>query len=238
MAGRERVAAGPDALHQYYFHSSGRANSRFGDGVLSTVPPADEPPDRFVYDPATPVPSKGGPLCCWGTPDSPAGALDQSDIETREDVLVYSTPPLEEGLEVTGPIEVVLFVSSSAKDTDFTGKLLDVYPDGTVYNLVEGIKRARYRDGYDKKVWMEPGGVYAVPVTLNVTSNYFAAGHRIRVEISSSNFPRFDRNLNTGGRHYDETSWVVAQNTIHHVTKHPSHILLPVIPEADATVQR
>ncbi len=215
---------------KFYLHSDGRANSRFGTGTLSTTEPAQEPPDHYTYDPASPVPSVGGPVCCTGTPDAPAGAFDQSEVETRHDVLVFTTPPLKEGMEVTGPIQAVFYVSSSARDTDFTAKLVDVHPDGKAYNIQEGILRARYREGWNKKVWMEPGEVYEVRVSLHATSNYFKPGHRIRLEVSSSNFPRFDRNLNTGGNNYDETEWVVAENTIHHSSKYPSHIILPVIP--------
>ena len=213
---------------KYYLHSAGRANSRLGDGTLSTSAPDREPPDHYVYDPASPVPSRGL-ACCMNVP---RGALDQSDIEVRSDILVYTTPPLTDGVEVTGPIELVLYVSSSAKDTDFTAKLVDVLPNGKAYNVQEGILRARYRDGWDKKVWFEPGRVVRVPVSLEATGHYFAAGHRIRLEVSSSNFPRFDRNLNTGGNNYDESAWVVARNTVHHSAAYPSHLLLPIIPPA------
>lgn len=214
----------------YYLHSDGRANSRLGSGMLSTDKPGQKPADHFVYDPQTPVPSVGGNFCCSGTPLLPAGSFDQSEVEMRHDVLVYTTPPLKEGIEVTGPIEVVLYVSSSAPDTDFTAKLVDVHPDGTAYNLQEGILRARYREGWNKKVWMKPGEVYEVRINLHATSNYFEPGHRIRLEISSSNFPRFDRNMNTGGNNYDETEWVTAENTIHHSNAYPSHIVLPIVP--------
>ena len=215
---------------KFYLHSDGRANSRLGDGTLNTTEPGEEPTDQFVYDPANPVPSVGGPLCCTTTPDAPAGAFDQSDVEMRHDVLVYTGPPLEEGIEITGPIELVLYASSSARDTDFTGKLVDVHPDGKAYNIQEGILRARYREGWGKKVWMKEKQVHQVRFTLQATSNYFKRGHRIRLEVSSSNFPRFDRNLNTGGNNYDETEWVRAENTIHHSRRYASHILLPVIP--------
>src|SRR6185369_15767914 len=215
---------------KYYLHSGGRANSRFGDGALSDAPPVTEPADSFEYDPASPVPSVGGPGCCAGSADAAAGGLDQADVEQRHDVLVYSTPPLQRGVEVTGPLDLVLFVSSTARDTDFTAKLVDVYPDGTAYNIQESILRARYREGFDKKVWMKQGEVYEVRIDLQATSNYFPPGHRIRLEISSSNFPRFDRNLNTGGNNYNETEWKEATNTIHHSRIHPSYILLPVIP--------
>jgi len=215
---------------KYYLHSDGHANSRFGTGTLSTIEPGQEPPDHYVYDPATPVPSVGGPVCCTGTPDAPEGAFDQSEVETRHDVLVYTTPVLEKGIEVTGPIEAVLYLTSSVQDTDFTVKLVDVYPNGSAYNIQEGILRARYREGWDKKVWMKPGEVYEVKINVQATSNYFGPGHRIRLEVSSSNFPRFDRNLNTGGNNYDETKWVVAEITIQHSSRYTSHVLLPVIP--------
>jgi len=215
---------------KYYFHSDGHAHSRFGTGTLSTSLPGNEPADVYVYDPKTPTPSVGGPLCCTGTADAPSGVFDQSDVETRNDVLVYTTPVLKEGIEVTGPLSVVLYVSSAAPDTDFTAKLVDVYPDGSAFNIQESILRARYREGFDKKVWMKPGEVYEVKIDLQATSNYFGPGHRIRLEISSSNFPRFDRNLNTGGNQYNETEWKEATNTIHHSRIHPSYIVLPVIP--------
>lgn len=215
---------------RYYLHSGGSANSRFGNGNLSAERPAEEPPDRYVYDPRSPVPSLGGPD--WGPAigDLKSGTVDQSDLEMRQDVLVYSTGPLEDGVEVTGPLKVVLSVSSDALDTDFTAKLVDVYPDGTAFNVQEGIQRARYRESFTTPLWMRDGGVYDVPINLNATSNYFAPGHRIRLEVSSSNFPRFDRNLNTGGNNYDETSWHTARNVIHHSSAHASYILLPVIP--------
>jgi putative CocE/NonD family hydrolase len=145
--------------------------------------------------------------------------------------LVYTTPVLKEGQEITGPLKVVLYTSSSAKDTDFTAKLVDVYPDGKAYNVQEGILRARFREGFTKKVWMKPDEAYEIPIDLEATSNYFGPGHRIRLEVSSSNFPRFDRNLNTGGNNYDETKWVAAENQVHHSGVHASYILLPVIPE-------
>lgn len=216
---------------KFYLRGKGDANSRFGDGVLSTSAPGNDPPDTYTYDPATPTPSRGGPVCCTGTPDAPEGSFDQSDVEMRNDVLVYTSAPLTEGIEVTGPLKAVLYVSSTTRDTDFTAKLVDVYPDGKAYNVQEGILRARYRDGYDKKVFMQNGQVYSLTIDMQATGNYFPAGHRIRVEIASANFPRFDRNLNTGGNNYDEKEWVVARNTIHHTAKYPSHVLLPVVPK-------
>jgi putative CocE/NonD family hydrolase len=219
---------------KYYLHSGGRANSRFGDGVLSDVVPGSESPDSFVYDPASPVPSVGGPGCCSGSSEAAAGAFDQAEVEQRNDVLVYSTPPLERGTEVTGPLEAILYISSTAPDTDITAKLVDVYPDGTAYNVQESILRARYREGFTRAVWMDPGGVYRLRIDLKATSNYFGPGHRIRLEVSSSSFPRYDRNLNTGGNNYDETRWRVARNTIHHTARYASHLVLPIIPPGDA----
>ena len=214
---------------KFYLRSAGRANSRSGDGLLSDTPPADEPADSFVYDPAAPAPSVGGPGCCSGTSEAPSGAFDQADVEQRNDVLVYSTPPLDQGVEVTGPIELVLYVSSSARDTDFTAKLVDVYPDGKAYNIQESILRARYREGFTRTVWMKPDEIYRLRIDLKATSNYFGPGHRLRLEVSSSSFPRYDRNLNTGGNNYDETRWLTARNTVHHTNRHPSHLVLPII---------
>ena len=159
-------------------------------------------------------------------------------MQQRQDVLVYSTPPLQEGLELTGPLEVILYVSSSVRDTDFTAKLVDVYPDGTAYNLQESILRARYREGFAREVWMEPRGTYRLRIDLKATSNYFGPGHRVLLEIASSSFPRYDRNLNTGGRNYDETQWVPARNTVHHSANRASHITLPIIPDSSAEQRR
>jgi putative CocE/NonD family hydrolase len=220
--------AGAQSL-SFFLSSGGKANTMNGDGVLAGVAPATDNPDRFEYDPMNPVPSYGGNVCCTGNAIT-AGAFDQRKNESRPDVLVYSTEPLKEGLELSGPIEVTLYVSSDAKDTDFTVKLIDVYPDGRAYNLDETIQRMRYRDGYDKpKVWMDAGTVYKVVLGPLNTSNYFEAGHRIRIEVSSSNFPRFDRNLNTGGRNYDETKGVVARNAVHHSRQYPSTVKITVV---------
>jgi len=214
-----------------YLHSGGRANTRSGDGSLDwEAPSPDQPADRFTYDPGDPVPTVGGPVCCTGTDNAPAGGFDQRAVEDRPDVLVFTSEPLAEGLEVTGPLELVLYVSSTARDTDFTGKLVDVHPDGTPYNVQEGILRARYRAGYDRKVWMESDQVVELRIDLQATANYFRPGHRIRVEVSSSSFPRWERNLNTGGNNFDETEWTVAENTVYHDGEHPSHLLLPVVP--------
>jgi putative CocE/NonD family hydrolase len=175
-----------------------------------------------------PVVSHGGNVCCTGNAVR-AGALDQQEMEQRDDILVYTSDPLETGVEISGSIEITLHVSSDVKDTDFTVKLVDVYPDGTAYNLDETILRARYREGYDKMVFMEEGEVYELPLSSMSTSNYFAEGHRIRIEVSSSNFPRFTRNMNTGGNNYDETEGVVAHNSVHHSRQYPSQIRLPIV---------
>ncbi|AEE18096.1 hypothetical protein JM84_1591 [Dokdonia sp. Hel_I_63] len=212
----------------YYLNSNGNANSRFGDGTLSTTKATSDNADGFTYDPMQPVPSYGGNVCCTGNAVQ-GGAFDQQQMETRNDILVYTTDPLEEGVEVSGFINSTLYFSSDVKDTDFTIKLIDVYPDGTAYNLDETIQRARYREGYDKEVFMKEGEVYKLDLTPMSTSNYFKKGHRIRVEISSSNFPRFARNLNTGGNNYDEKEGVVAHNNVHHSAVHASSIELPMI---------
>ncbi|HVF46044.1 MAG TPA: CocE/NonD family hydrolase, partial [Pyrinomonadaceae bacterium] len=183
---------------KFYLSSGGKANTLNGDGKLTTAPPAADTPDRFEYDPMNPVPSYGGNVCCTGNAVQ-GGAFDQSKMEERQDILVYTSEVLKEGIELSGPIDVTLFVSSDAKDTDFTIKLIDVDELGKAWNLDETIQRMRYRDGYDKPmVWMERGKVYKVKFQPMNTSNYFGPGHRIRIEVSSSNFPRFDRNMNTG----------------------------------------
>jgi putative CocE/NonD family hydrolase len=213
----------------FYLGSGGRANTLGGDGVLTAAPPDTDRPDSFTYDPANPVMSVGGNVCCTGNAIT-AGAFDQRKNEAREDVLVYTSEPFKDGVEISGPIVPTLYVSSDAKDTDFTVKVLDVYPDGRAYNLDESIQRMRYRDGYDKPLaWMEKGKIYKVALQPLTTSNYFAAGHRLRIEVSSSNFPRFDRNLNTGGNNYDESKGVAARNTVHHSKQHPSQVTVTVV---------
>jgi hypothetical protein len=213
----------------YYLASGGHANSLNGDGVLLPSPQQKDSTDKFVYDPMNPVPTHGGGFCCMGADYKP-GAVDQRSLETRDDILVYSTGTLKKGIEVSGPIEVTLYVSSDAKDTDFTVKLIEVLPDGTDYNIDENIQRVRYREGYDKPpVWMEKNKVYKVTLQPMETSNYFAAGHQLRIEVSSSNFPRFDRNLNTGGDNCNETQGIVAHNEVHHSTQYPSSITVSVV---------
>ena len=213
---------------RYHLRSKGKANTAAGDGWLSEAPPGNEPPDVYLYNPVDPVPTRGGALA--GQLDlMPAGAFDQSRIEEREDVLVYTAPPLSEDTEVTGPVSVTLYASSSAPDTDFTAKLVDVSPSGYAMNLTDGIVRARYRDSKRPANPIEPDEVYEFVIDLWATSNLFRAGHRIRVEISSSNFPRFDRNANTGAPIGLDTEFVAALQTVHHSADYPSHVLLPVV---------
>ena len=214
----------------FFLSSGGKANTMDGDGALvSAAPPLKDAPDSFTYDPMNPVTSYGGNVCCTGTAITP-GSFDQRKMETRPDVLVYTSEPFKTGVELSGPIVPTLYVSSDAKDTDFTVKVIDVYPDGRAFNLDESIQRMRYRAGYDKpEVWMEPGKVYEVSLQPLTTSNYFEAGHRLRIEVSSSNFPRFDRNLNTGGRNYDEDKGVVAHNVVHHSKPYPSRLTVTVV---------
>ncbi len=212
----------------YYLNSNGDANTVNGSGVLTKKKVSKDNPDTFTYDPMNPVISLGGNVCCTGNAVK-GGAYDQQQQEKeRDDILVYTSEELKKGTEVSGFIESTLYVSSDAKDTDFTIKLIDVYPDGTAYNLDETIQRVRYREGYDNEVFMEDGQVYKVDLTPMSTSNYFEKGHRIRIEVSSSNFPRFARNLNTGGNNYDESEGVVATNTVHHSRQYPSQIRLPI----------
>ena len=212
-----------------FLASGGKANSLTGDGALASSAPGADHADGFAYDPMNPVPSYGGNVCCTGNAVT-GGAFDQRKMEARADILVYTSEPLPEGVEASGPIDATLYLSSDAKDTDVTVKLVDVYPDGTAYNLDETIQRVRYRNGYEQPVaWMEAGKVYKVAIQPMTTSNYFAAGHRIRIEVSSSNFPRFDRNMNTGGNNYDEATGVVAHNVIHHSREYPSAVTLTVV---------
>ena len=214
---------------KYFLHSQGSANSSRGNGSLSTSAPASEPSDKFTYDPGKPVPTIGGPLCCDAF-HLAAGPRNQSSLEERDDVLIYSTLPLDHDLEVTGPVRLDFFASSSAADTDFTAKLVDVFPDGSAINLTEGILRARFRDSQAAATPLAPGQVYSLSIDLWATSNVFRAGHRIRLEVSSSNFPRFDRNLNTGEPAATSAKWASATNTILHDKAHPSALLLPVVP--------
>lgn len=214
---------------KYYLHSGGKANTLAGDGALVVTAPKTETADTYIYNPANPVPTMGGPLCCDGAHLAP-GPLDQNEVEVRPDVLVYATPPLDADVEVTGPVTLDLFAKSSAVDTDFTAKLVDVSPEGFARNLTEGILRARFRESTSAAKLLEPGKVVELKVDLWATSNVFKKGHRIRLEVSSSNFPRFDRNLNTGKSAADETKFVSATNTVLHDADHPSALILPVVP--------
>jgi putative CocE/NonD family hydrolase len=214
---------------RFYLHSRGRANSAAGDGALSPQPPGSEPPDSFVYNPLDPTPTRGGGLCCSQVV-VPGGAFDQRAIESRADVLVYSTPALAEDVEVTGPLKLTLYASSSAPDTDFTAKLVDVSPDGSARNLTDGIIRARYRESWSDARLLTPGETCEYTIDLGSTCNVFAAGHRIRLEISSSNFPRFDRNPNTGHELFADSETQPALQTVMHRAGAASHLTLPVIP--------
>jgi hypothetical protein len=213
---------------RYYLHSSGKAQSLTGDGTLSRSTPETEVSDKFLYDPAEPVPTRGGGLCC-DNEHLASGAFDQRPVEGRSDVLIFSAPAFKEELEVTGPVSAELYVSSSAVDTDFTAKLVDVWPNGFAQNLTDGILRARYRNSPSKPEFMSPGEIYKVTIDLWATSNVFLAGHKLRLEISSSNFPRFDRNLNTGEDPGQAIRTVTAENTIYHDREHPSALVLPVV---------
>jgi len=216
----------------FHLGSNGNANTLNGDGTLSMKAAKTDKPDKFAYDPLHPVMSYGGNVCCQGNAVV-AGSMDQQKMEERPDILVYTTEPFKEGMEFSGPITPTLYVSSDVKDTDFTVKVIDVYPDGRAYNLDESIQRMRYRDGYDKpEVWMEKDKVYKVTLQPLTTSNYFAPGHRLRIEVSSSNFPRFDRNMNTGGKNWDETTPVTANNVVHHSEKYPSTLTVTLVKTA------
>jgi putative CocE/NonD family hydrolase len=207
----------------FYLHSVGNANTAEGDGTLNRSEPDREQPDRFTYDPANPVPT--GPKSAYSKT-----ASDQREVERRRDVLVYTSAPLPTALEVTGPIEVRLWAASSATDTDFTAKLVDVLPDGTARMLNDGILRARYRGGKTAPVLLTPGRAEEMVIDVGATSNVFGVGHRIRVEISSSNFPRFDRNPNTGDPFGESAAMQVAEQKIFHDRDHPSRIVLPIVP--------
>jgi putative CocE/NonD family hydrolase len=210
----------------FYFHSQGKANTLNGDGTLSRIPPQTERNDSYVYDPNDPAPTIGGSLLG----PNPTGPRDQRPIEARQDVLVYTSEPLTDDLEITGPITVKLFAASDALDTDFTAKLVDVWPNGYAQNLQDGIIRARYRNSPTHPTPIVPGEPSGYTIDLWATSHVVKPGHRIRVEISSSNFPHYDRNLNTGGPLFKEDSFKRATQTILHDGAHPSHILLPIIP--------
>ncbi len=210
----------------YYLSSAGHANSHFGDGKLDSAAPVSAPADSYDYDPDSPVPT-------LGTNDYYQGSkpiTDQRPLSAREDVLVYTSPQLAQAIEMTGEPEVVLYVSSSAKDTDFVAKLVDVYPDGRALNVRENALRARYRNGRDHPAaLMKSGEIYELRFKLGAYSLYFPAGHRVRLQITSSSFPRYERNLNTGGSNFDETQGIVAHNRVYHDREHLSRLILPVV---------
>ena len=212
---------------RYYLHSGGRANSLQGDVTLSRSAPGKEPPDRYNYDPDDPVPTLGGPVMRADL----AGPRDRRFVERRDDMLVYTSEVLSQDLEVMGPVAVTLYAASTAPDTDFTATLVDVHRNETAVIICEGIRRARFRESLDRPTLIEPGRVYEYVIDLWDTSNVFKAGHRIRVEVSSSNFPRFDRNLNTGHQPGLDSEMRVAEQTIHHDSVNRSHITLPIIPQ-------
>jgi uncharacterized protein len=216
---------------EWYLRSTGRATSLSGDGALSREAPGDEPPDVFVYNPGWPVPSFGGRSCCLAEV-APMGPLEQSYVEIRNDVLVYSSPPLERDFEVTGTVELVLYAATDAADTDWTAKLCDVDEAGHAVNLCDGIVRARFRESLETPSPIEPDRVYEYRIRVGSTANLFKRGHRIRLEVSSSNFPMFDINPNTGQRVGEATllGAKVATQVVFHAGRRPSRLLLPVVP--------
>jgi putative CocE/NonD family hydrolase len=214
----------------FYLTSLGRANTAAGNGALSITPPGRDLHDVWVYDPADPFPSRGGTICCTGNPSDVPGIFNQSDLESREDLLVYTSPPLERGLTIAGTVRLVVHVSSDARDTDFNAKLIDVDSAGRSWNILNGVLRARYREGMTRKVLMNVGEVYEMTISLKATGYHFRPGHRIRLHLTSSDFPLYDRNLNTGGTNYGETQFVKATNTVYHGPRRPSRLILPVVP--------
>ena len=223
----------PDAVEtRLYLRSGGSANTAAGDGLLSADGPGGAA-DEYVYDPANPVPTVGGNMCC--TNDLlPSGAFDQREVEQRDDVLVYTTPPLDEDLTVIGPVRVELWAASSAPDTDFTAKLVDVHPDGYAHNVSEGIIRARYRNSDQRASWLTPGAVHDYTIDLGYTATVFRRGHRIRLEVSSSNFPHFDRNPNTATAFGEGAELERATQRVYHDAMHPSQLVLQVAPDIRA----
>jgi uncharacterized protein len=215
---------------KFYLHSGGHANTLTGDGALSAEQPRAESPDVFVYDPLDPVPTHGGATTGTYPAALPDGVFDQRSVESREDVLVFTSRALANDTEVTGPITLTLFASSSGVDTDFTAKLTDVHPDGYSRNLCDGIIRARYRESFGSAVPLTPDSPYRFEVDLTATSNLFRAGHRFRLEVSSSNFPKFDRNLNTGLDYFTSGETKTAKQTVFHDAERCSFLTLPIVP--------
>ena len=221
-------------LQRWYLDSAGHAQSAAGDGALTLLPPAGDARDSYRYDPADPVPSRGGPVCCTGNPSDPQGPAEQRDVEARRDVLVYTSAPLERPLRIAGPLRARLTVSSSAVDTDFVARLVHVWPDGRSTSIQEGALRARYRDGPGRPSLMTPGQTYTVEIAMRSIAYYLPAGHRLRLHVTSSSFPRLERNLNTGGRNFDEAVGIVAVNSVHHGGGTPSYLELSELDVAEA----
>jgi putative CocE/NonD family hydrolase len=216
------------SLQRWYLDSAGSANSSAGDGVLATTAATRSQTDSFLYDPLDPVPSRGGPLCCTGNPLEVAGAVEQRDVETRRDVLVYTSPAFTEEMRIAGPLRAMLTFSSDAPDTDLVARLIDVHPNGDAFNIQEGALRLRYRDGAPGEL-MTPGSRYAVSVDMRSIAYRIAKGHRLRLDVTSSSFPRLERNLNTGGDNHDESVGKPATNNIHHGPDGDSWLELPVL---------
>jgi uncharacterized protein len=221
---------------RYFLHSTGAASGhtpggsqQADSGSLSVIAPTAEKPDQYIYDPSDPVQTIGGPLCC-GALRTGIGPQDQRPAEVRSDVLIYTTPAFSKETEITGPISLDLYVSSSAVDTDFTGMLVDVWPNGFAQNLTSGILRLRYRKSQENPELAKPGKIYHITLDLLATSNVFLAGHKLRLEVSSSNFPRFDRNMNTGEEQAHATRTVKATNVVYHDKARPSALIVPVVP--------
>jgi uncharacterized protein len=217
------------AWKRLFLHSNGRANSASGDGLLTEEKPQSEPIDSYIYDPHHPVPTTGG-RGAEAENGFVTGPIDQVHIERRQDVLCYTTPELEQNTEITGPIELHLFASSSCRDTDFSTKLIDVYPDGRAYNITDGIVRAQYRNSFTKPEPLTPGEIVEFVIRLGITSQLFWRGHRIRLDITSSNFPAFDRNMNTGNPIGVDTEGIPAVQKVYHQPEYTSYIELPFIP--------
>jgi putative CocE/NonD family hydrolase len=236
MIGEQRWLAAPGwpppeaRTEHWYLDSGGHANSARGDGVLAPSRPASAAFDEYLHDPMDPVPSRGGPVCCTGNPADRAGPVDQADVESRRDVLVYTSAPLAAPLRIAGPLHAVLAVSSSAVDTDFVARLVDVAPDGRALNMQEGALRARYREGYAQPKPLVPNEVATLTVDMRAIAWTLPAGHRLRLDIASSSFPRLERNLGTGGDNASATRVVRARNRVHHGGERLSWIELPVLP--------
>ncbi len=226
-------------MEHFYLSGKGTAQTLNGDGKLDSKPARHEVSDGYVYDPHKPVPTRGGAICC-NAKILPPGPMDQRPIEGRHDILVFTSPPLKSDLQVTGVVRAMVYVSTSARDTDFTAKLIDVTPDGTAIGLTDGILRLRYRSGVEKPELAKPGEIYLINIDAGPTSNVFRQGHRIRLEIASSNFPRFDRNPNTGRAAAEETELRIAHQTVYHGGRYPSALMLPVVsrPGVSASMKR